>query len=149
MVDGAQVAYVFGNEKSGLSRAHLDLCHFSAEIPVLAESGSLNLAHAVTVTLYEVLARPTAKADKPEPKSIHEEAAPLERLQDLLRKSERTLERVGFPREASSLGAEMVKLDRLVQRSGMENWEVRLLLAMIKQVNTRLDDLQSPSGSRA
>jgi tRNA/rRNA methyltransferase len=141
MQDQTQTAYVFGNEESGLSRAHLGLCHYSAEIPVVAEDGSLNLAHAVSITLYEVLGRPSTKTEKIEPKSVHEEVAPTERLRNLLRKSHHTLERVGYPIHSSTLEEKMVKLDRLVHRSGLENWEVRLLLGMLKQVNARLDEL--------
>lgn len=145
IAEGVQVAYLFGNEESGLSRAHLSLCHFSAEIPVLSEDGSLNLAHAVTVTLYEVLGRPSVSSEKPGPKNVHEEVAPLERLQDLLRKSACTLKRIGYPKQHATLGEEMVKLDRLVQRSGLENWEVRLLLGMLKQLNHHLDSHDSKS----
>lgn len=136
-----QTAFVFGNEESGLSRAHLGLCHYSAEIPVLAENGSLNLAHAVSITLYEVLGRPSGEIEKIEAKNVHEETAPVERLRNLLIKSHRTLERVGYPKYNSTLAQEMVKLDRLVQRSGLENWEVRLLLGMLKQINERLDEV--------
>jgi tRNA/rRNA methyltransferase len=143
MQDQTQTAFVFGNEESGLSRDHLGVCHYSAEIPVLAENGSLNLAHAVSITLYEFLGR--MEPEKIEPKSVHEEVAPVERLRNLLTKSHRTLERVGYPKYNSSLEEEMVKLERLVQRCGMENWEVRLLLGMLKQVNARLDELTPPT----
>ena len=57
LASGGDIAFVFGNEESGLSREHLKECHFSAEIPVVAGDGSLNLAHAVTVTLYEWVGR--------------------------------------------------------------------------------------------
>lgn len=144
MQDGTRTAFVFGNEESGLSRSHLGLCHYSAEIPVLAEDGSLNLAHAVSITLYEFLGR--VEAEEVRPKSVHEEVAPVERLRNLLTKSQATLERVGYPKYNTTLPEAMVKLDRLVQRSGMENWEVRLLLGMLKQVNDCLDDLSERCG---
>ena len=142
-----QTAYVFGNEESGLSRADLGLCHFSAEIPVMAEDGSLNLSHAVSITLYEVLGRPSRSIEKPGPKSVHEEEAPLERLRDLIRKGRATLERVGFPKHGSTLDQEMVKVERLIQQSGLENWEMRLLLAILKQTNAHLDELEKTLGN--
>jgi len=145
MQEGTRVAYVFGNEESGLSRADLGLCHYSAEIPVLADDGSLNLAHAVSITLYEALGRPSGETEAPGPKSVHEEAAPPNRLQHLLSKSKSTLSRVKFPRQNSTLEEEMVKLDRLVQRTGLENWEVRMLEGMLKQVNAHLDSLGESS----
>lgn len=140
VTEGVQVSYVFGNEESGLSRAHLSLCHYSAEIPTLVEEGSLNLAHAVSIVLYEILGRPHGGDQPIEPGSPHEEVAPLEKLQHLIRKGQATLDRVGYPVHHSTLDQEMVKLERLLHRVGLENWEVRLLLGMLKQVNTKLDE---------
>lgn len=135
LAEQTQIAYVFGSEESGLKREHLSLCHYSAEIPVFSERGSLNLAHAVTVTLYEVLGRTSVSAEKPTPKNAHEERASLEWLKRLLTRSEQILRRIGYPGPHSTLDSEMVKLDRLAQRAGLETWEVRLLLGMLKQAD--------------
>lgn len=137
-----RVALVFGNEESGLKREQLSLCHLSCEIPVVADDGSLNLAHAVTVALYELIGRPTAGVEVPAPKNEHEETAPPHILDNLLERSRETLSKVGYPRHRSTLQEEMVKLETIVRRSGLENWEVRLLLGMMKQVNYRLDHPQ-------
>ncbi|HIB69228.1 MAG TPA: hypothetical protein EYO33_30130 [Phycisphaerales bacterium] len=137
-----RIAYVFGNEESGLANKHLACCHVSAEIPVVAEDGSLNLAHAVTTTLYEVIGRRNSQPRSTDPKNHHEELAEPEILKNLLRQASETLERVGYPRHRSSLEEEVVKLERIAARSKLQNWEVKLLLGMLKQLNYRLDHPQ-------
>lgn len=49
-----RVALVFGQEDFGLSTADKRLCQVLVEIPTAVETLSLNLAHAVTVVLYEI-----------------------------------------------------------------------------------------------
>jgi tRNA/rRNA methyltransferase len=135
-----RIGFLFGNEESGLNREHLSLCHCTCEIPVVAEDGSLNLAHAVSIALYETVGRPRVSGQLPAPKNVHEQTAPPERLADLLKKCESTLQRVGYPRHRSTLQEELVKLETIISRSDLENWEVRLLLGMIKQVDYRLEN---------
>lgn len=137
--NGGRLALVFGNEESGLAIEHLKLCQFSAEIPVVADDGSLNLAHAVSITLYEVIGRPRGGSALPGPKNEHEQPASAQEVSSLLEKCRETLDKVGYPRHRSSLEEEMVKLTSLVSRSGLEKWEVKLLMGMLKQTNYRLD----------
>jgi tRNA/rRNA methyltransferase/tRNA (cytidine32/uridine32-2'-O)-methyltransferase len=47
-------ALVFGNERTGLEEAELELCNFASHIPVSGEQPSLNLSHAVQVYAYEL-----------------------------------------------------------------------------------------------
>ena len=131
------LAFVFGNEESGLARSHLKACHCTAEIPVVAEDGSLNLAHAVTVTLYEWIGR--ARPDPTRVKNEHEQPAAPDRLQDLLGRCGQLLKRVGYPRHRSTVEEELVKLQTIVARAQLEEWEVRLLFGMLRQVTYRLD----------
>lgn len=137
-----KVALVFGNEESGLALDHLKLCQFSAEIPVVADDGSLNLAHAVSITLYELLGRPRGSRTLPGPKNEHEEQASAVEVKSLLSRCSETLTKVGYPRHRSTLEEEMVKLTSLVSRSSLEKWEVKLLMGMLKQINYRLDHPQ-------
>ena len=51
--DDAQVAFVFGTERTGLSNAQMQCCHFCCSIPADPVRGSLNLAQAVQVVAYE------------------------------------------------------------------------------------------------
>ena len=59
-----QTHILFGNERVGLSRKELDLCHALVEIHSDAGFPSLNLAHAVVCLAYE-LTRPNVQAKQP------------------------------------------------------------------------------------
>jgi tRNA/rRNA methyltransferase/tRNA (cytidine32/uridine32-2'-O)-methyltransferase len=48
------VALVFGNERTGLNDAELDLCNIASHIPVSGDFPSLNLSHAVQIYAYEL-----------------------------------------------------------------------------------------------
>ena len=50
----AYAAIVFGNERTGLEEAELNLCNFASHIPVSESNPSLNLSHAVQVYAYEL-----------------------------------------------------------------------------------------------
>ncbi|WP_461246905.1 RNA methyltransferase [Treponema sp. R6D11] len=49
-----QAAIVFGNERTGLEAAELDVCNFASHIPVSDGQPSLNLSHAVQIYAYEL-----------------------------------------------------------------------------------------------
>ena len=52
--EGREVAFVFGNERTGLENDELKLCHAAVLIPANPDYSSLNLAQAVQVIAYEV-----------------------------------------------------------------------------------------------
>lgn len=134
----APLALVFGNEESGLSNHHLALCQRTAEIPVLAQDGSLNLSHAVAVALYEVVGR-EREVMPPEPKSANELPAAAVDLERLMERCSSTLAMAGYPHHRGVLEDEVSKLKNIVMRSSLLDWEVRLLLGMLKQVRYRLE----------
>lgn len=51
---GERLAFVFGNEKTGLSAEDAALCSASLRIPMAADQPSINLAQAVQVVAYEL-----------------------------------------------------------------------------------------------
>jgi tRNA C32,U32 (ribose-2'-O)-methylase TrmJ len=51
---GERVAFVFGNEKTGLSESELELCDGRLRIPMAADQPSINLAQAVQIVVYEL-----------------------------------------------------------------------------------------------
>jgi len=53
----SRVGLVFGREDCGLSTAEIACCTHAASIPTIGETGSLNLAQAVVVSLYELCGR--------------------------------------------------------------------------------------------
>jgi TrmH family RNA methyltransferase len=52
--EGLSVAFVFGNEKTGLSAEEHALCAEAIRIPIAAEQPSLNLAQAAQILAYEL-----------------------------------------------------------------------------------------------
>ena len=48
------IALVFGRESSGLTNEEVDLCSLGFNIPTSREYQSMNLSHAVGVTLYHL-----------------------------------------------------------------------------------------------
>jgi tRNA (cytidine32/uridine32-2'-O)-methyltransferase len=52
--DGQRVAFVFGNEKTGLSEDDRALCRWSVRIPIAADQPSLNVAQAAQIIAYEL-----------------------------------------------------------------------------------------------
>lgn len=51
---GGNIAFVFGNERTGLSNEHVERCSALAHIPANPAYSSLNLAQAVQVLAYEL-----------------------------------------------------------------------------------------------
>jgi TrmH family RNA methyltransferase len=51
---GERIAFVFGNEKTGLAEADLLGAHARMRIPMAADQPSINLGQAVQVTAYEL-----------------------------------------------------------------------------------------------
>jgi tRNA/rRNA methyltransferase len=52
-----KIALVFGRESSGLTNEEIDLCDLAFSIPTSARYSSINLSHAVAVTLYDLFMR--------------------------------------------------------------------------------------------
>jgi tRNA/rRNA methyltransferase/tRNA (cytidine32/uridine32-2'-O)-methyltransferase len=71
----AQVALVFGNERTGLEDDELKLCNVASHIPVSENFPSLNLSHAVQVYAYELFLAFGAAKDNP----VKGEWVPLDR----------------------------------------------------------------------
>jgi tRNA/rRNA methyltransferase/tRNA (cytidine32/uridine32-2'-O)-methyltransferase len=107
-----KAALAFGNERTGLDDAELDLCNIASHIPVADTFPSLNLSHAVQIYAYELLralgppeaaagaAGPEAGANAGAPLPVKGEWAPLTRGQaDVLTASiTGNLEALGFYR---------------------------------------------------
>jgi tRNA/rRNA methyltransferase/tRNA (cytidine32/uridine32-2'-O)-methyltransferase len=61
----APIALVFGNERTGLEDAELNLCTIASHIPVSENFPSLNLSHAVQIYAYELFLAFGAAEDNP------------------------------------------------------------------------------------
>ncbi|MDP8245924.1 MAG: RNA methyltransferase [Candidatus Hinthialibacter antarcticus] len=67
---GTRVGLLFGPEDAGLTNEDKHVCDAVVEIPLQAETLSLNLAHAVAIALYELTRNPApAPVERPAPAS--------------------------------------------------------------------------------
>ena len=128
-----RLALVFGNEESGLANDDIAICHWRVKIPTDEVHSSLNLAHAVTLMLYELVGRyqQTELGSKPtrwaEPKL----------LQGALKEISRYLSEHGYPSHDATLDEELRKINDMLHRARLEVFEVNFLLGIIRHLRNR------------
>jgi tRNA/rRNA methyltransferase len=134
---GAQVAFVFGPERTGLANADVQRCHLCCSIPADPLRGSLNLAQAAQVVAYELrreLHAAAGQADAPPPRRDasqggpreDEPAAGIEQVEAMFAHLEQGLVAVGYldPAQPRHL---MARLRRLLTRAQPSATEVDVL----------------------
>ena len=129
---GANVALVFGRERTGLDNHELQLCHAAVHIPSDPDFSSLNLAAAVQVLAYELRmamlsAEPAPASDADataEPPASHAE------LEGFFAQLADTLDAIDFHKGRTPDSA-MRKLRRLFVRTGLDSQEIRLLRGVL------------------
>lgn len=128
---GADVALVFGRERTGLDNHELQLCHAAVHIPADPEFSSLNLAAAVQVLAYEariaLLAATEATPvidEQAEPPASHAE------LEGFFSQLSDTLAAIDFHKGRTPESAER-KLRRIFLRADMNAREVRLMRGVL------------------
>jgi tRNA (cytidine32/uridine32-2'-O)-methyltransferase len=156
---GAEVALVFGRERTGLENDELQLCHGAVHIPSDPDYGSLNLAAAVQVLAYELRmawlagigALPVAAAPAPLPPAAvpdgHERDQPAShaQLEGFFAQLAETLDDIDFHKGRAPESA-MRKLRRLFLRARPDVREVRLLRGVLADAQ-RMARLAGGSGS--
>ncbi|QNH21780.1 tRNA/rRNA methyltransferase [Xanthomonas sp. GW] len=130
----AEVALVFGRERTGLTNEELQLCHAAVHIPSDPAFSSLNLAAAVQVLAYELrLALLRGEAGQPaaaaEP-GFREAPASHAQLEGLFGQLADTLDDIDFHKGRAPDSA-MRKLRRLFLRNALTEQEVRLLRGIL------------------
>ncbi|MDG2526427.1 RNA methyltransferase [Stenotrophomonas sp. HITSZ_GD] len=130
----AEVAVVFGRERTGLTNEELQLCHVAVHIPSDPAFSSLNLAAAVQVLAYEMrlallAAGQAAAAPAAEP-GLREGAASHAQMEGLFGQLGETLDDIDFHKGRSPDSA-MRKLRRLFLRAALSEQEVRLLRGIL------------------
>jgi len=123
------VALVFGRERTGLSNAELDLCHFMTYIPCNPEFSSLNLAAAVQIMSYELM-NATHGIFVPKDEEIHRSLADAGDVERFYQHLEQTLIALGFldPRNPKHL---MRRLRRMFNRIRLSQVEVSILRGIL------------------
>ncbi len=129
----AEVAFVFGRERTGLTNEELQLCHAAVHIPSDPEFSSLNLAAAVQVLAYEVrMAALEAEASAPAPVELGHGEAPAShaQLEGLFGQFGETLDQIDFHKGRAPESA-MRKLRRLFMKAELSEQEVRLMRGIL------------------
>ena len=130
----AEVAVVFGRERTGLTNEELQLCHLAVHIPSDPAFSSLNLAAAVQVLAYEtrlaLLDAAQASATPVAEQGLREGPASHAQMEGLFGQFGQALEEIDFHKGRSPDSA-MRKLRRLFLRAGLTEQEVRLLRGIL------------------
>ena len=141
---GESVAFLFGRERTGLTNAELDACHYMLHVPTAADYGSLNLAQAVQIVAYELRmagldADDRAAAAPDEPMPAHED---MERFYAHL---ETTLTDIGFldPDNPRLL---MRRLRRYFNRSRPTALELSILRGILRAAQAPVRGASSDAG---
>ncbi|MEP6609079.1 MAG: RNA methyltransferase [Burkholderiaceae bacterium] len=125
----AEVAFVFGTERSGLLNEDVERCQFSCAIPASAQFPSLNLAQAVQVAAYEcqLALRGIAEVQPAQTRFTEDEPpASVEALEGLYAHLEQAMLAIGYldPNEPKRL---MARLRRLFNRARPTHTELDVL----------------------
>ncbi len=131
---GGKLGLVFGREDAGLTSEEVALCAHTASIPSRPDAGSLNLAQAVVVLLYEFSRSPGLVPPR------DAEAAPSQgEMEALFRQMEQTLTRIAFL-NAAAPEMEMAHLRRIFRRAAPSRAELGLLRGMWDQIAWSIRD---------
>ena len=127
----AQVALLFGQERSGLTNEAMDRCHYLVHIPTNPDYSSLNLAAAVQVLCYEM--RMASQAVRQAPEDNAEPPAPAEEMARFYEHLQQVLVEIDFldPNNPRHL---MRRLRRLFNRTRPDQTEVNILRGILSSV---------------
>ena len=131
---GAQVAVVFGNERSGLSNDELESCQGAIRIPTACDYSSLNLAAAVQIICYEL--HKQLPAGLPVPVAPEAPLATGAQLQQLYQHLEQCLIDIGFYNPEQPLLL-MRRLKRLFNRAQLDANEYNILRGILAAAQER------------
>ena len=150
---GADVAVVFGRERTGLENDELQLCHAAVHIPANPDYSSLNLAAAVQVLAYELRIASLRESPDPVEASIavrrqderpevrSEPPATHGELEGFFSQLADTLDAIDFHKGRTPAAA-IRKFRRLFLRAGLDAREVRLLRGMLADAQRMADIAQ-------
>ncbi|ABC38674.1 RNA methyltransferase, TrmH family, group 1 [Burkholderia thailandensis E264] len=141
------IAFVFGNERTGLSNEHVERCSAIAHIPANPAYSSLNLAQAVQVLAYELR---VALLEDGEPATPPDAAlgarAQSDEIERMFVHLENALIALDFldPRNPKKL---MPRLRRLFARTGLEREEVNIVRGIAKHILLRAGGTAARAGA--
>lgn len=139
-----KIAFLFGQEASGLSNDELQRCHYHVNIPAIESFSSLNLAMAVQVICYELRMAFLNVNDSsesilsavlsPNDTGWDEPLAPVADVEGFMAHLEKTLIMTEFhdPEKPRQL---MTRLRRLFQRAHLDKMEVNILRGILTSIH--------------
>ncbi|WP_172399785.1 RNA methyltransferase [Geothermobacter hydrogeniphilus] len=130
--EGGRAALVFGREDCGLTGDEIACCGAGVRIASSEEVGSLNLAQAVMVLLYELHRRPGMVGEE---RDLPEEGE----LQAVYAQMDDVLDRIGFTNPACP-GATLTRLRQLISRARPDRAELGLLRGMWGQISESINN---------
>lgn len=130
--EGAEVALVFGNERTGLENEELICCHQAITIPSDPAFSSLNLAQAVQVIAYELRMALPGRVSPAAPVSpaAGDPPASSEQMEGFYAHLAQTLTDIDFHKGRSDRTI-MQRLRRLFQRAEPDQRELRILRGIL------------------
>jgi TrmH family RNA methyltransferase len=131
--DAKAVAILFGRERTGLTNAELDRCHYLVQIPGNPEYPSLNIAAAVQIIVYELRLLDGHGANAGQTGIGYATARQMEQFYDHL---EETLVELEFldPANPKQL---MRRLRRLFGRTRPDQNEINILRGILTAMNKK------------
>lgn len=133
----ARAALLFGSEKTGLLNDHLSYCHRLVRIPTTAGCPSMNLGQAVAVCCYE-LARAARFPQAATTGRVHSSSpANVQSLDHVLDRASAVLDLAGYFKPKGK-HAQLLKLRRLVLDLGLSTHDVRILGAILAQIEWKI-----------
>ena len=144
---GAEVAIVFGRERTGLENDELQLCHAAVHIPANPEYSSLNLAAAVQILAYELRVAWSIDAAPPPALAVDvaraheirgEPLATHAQIEGFFSQLAETLDAIDFHKGRTPATA-MRKFRRLFLRASLDARDVRLLRGLLADAKRMAD----------
>lgn len=132
MPEAANIAFVFGRERTGLTNEELLHGHYHVEIPTNPAYSSLNLGQAVQIIAYEVAKQVLVPTSELAPKK-QEALATSDQVEQFYEHLERVLRAIDFLKPSNPKHV-MHRLRRLFNRAKLEVTEVNILRGILKQI---------------
>ena len=132
-------AILFGREDRGLTNDELLLAHKTFCIPTSCNYPSLNLSHAVSITLYEL--SKTGKSDLNIESKVFNLAS-SKQITDSFLEIDKLLTKVGYLLKHTSR-AKISKFKKFIIRANTTKHEINILRGIVHQINWYLENLKN------
>lgn len=136
LTENTLTAFVFGNEKSGLSSEDIERCDYLLHIPTSVKQPSVNLAQAVILTCYELSRSADFKPARQLPQS---EKLPTDGQKEIFITSvDSLLEKTGYYTHLSSHQRKNL-LRKILSKQGVDTQQLFFLKKWVEKMSALLD----------